>query len=51
VAAPRLPARPLLALGAAAASAQTLPLPAALIRLDSEAGAQLLIDSQARRAY
>jgi Phytochelatin synthase len=31
--------------------AQTLPLPASLIRLDSEAGAQLLIDSQARRAY
>lgn len=34
-----------------AASAQTLQLPPALIRLDSEAGAQLLIDSQARRAY
>lgn len=36
---------------ASATSAQTLPLPPSLIRLDSEAGAQLLIDSQARRAY
>ena len=36
---------------AASTWAQTLPLPPALIRLDSEAGAQLLIDSQARRAY
>lgn len=35
----------------AAAAAQTLALPPALIRLDSEAGAQLLLDSQARRAY
>jgi Phytochelatin synthase len=33
------------------ASPQTLPLPPSLIRLDSEAGAQLLVDSQARRAY
>lgn len=33
------------------ASPQTLPLPPSLIRIDSEAGAQLLIDSQARRAY
>jgi hypothetical protein len=32
-------------------SPQTLPLPPSLIRLDSEAGAQLLLDSQARRAY
>jgi hypothetical protein len=40
----------LLALGAVA-TAQTLALPPDLIRLDSEAGAQLLIDSQARRAY
>jgi hypothetical protein len=38
-------------LAATAALSQTLPLPSALIRLDSEAGAQLLIDSQARRAY
>jgi hypothetical protein len=36
---------------ASLALAETLPLPPALIRLDSEAGAQLLIDSQARRAY
>jgi hypothetical protein len=36
---------------AAAAAAQTLALPPALIRLDSDAGAQLLIDSQARRAF
>lgn len=36
---------------AAAATPQTLPLPPALIRFDSEVGAQLLIDSQARRAY
>lgn len=35
----------------AAATAQTLALPPALIRLDSDAGAQLLLDSQARRAY
>ena len=34
-----------------AAPAQTLALPPSLIRLDSEAGTQLLIDSQARRAY
>jgi len=34
-----------------AAVAETLALPPALIRLDSEVGAQLLIDSQARRAY
>jgi hypothetical protein len=40
----------LLALGAAA-TAETLALPPALIRLDSDAGAQLLLDSQARRAY
>ena len=38
-------------LAVAAATAETLALPPALIRLDSEAGAQLLIDSQARRAY
>lgn len=36
---------------AVSASPQTLPLPPSLIRLDSEAGAQLLVDSQARRAY
>ena len=36
---------------ATAAAAQTLALPPALIRLDSDAGAQLLIDSQARRAF
>jgi hypothetical protein len=36
---------------ATAAAAQTLALPPSLIRLDSEAGAQLLIDSSARRAY
>ena len=36
---------------AAAVAAQTLPLPPSLVRLDSDAGAQLLIDSQARRAY
>lgn len=40
----------LLGLGVAA-TAQTLPLPPSLIRLDSDAGAQLLLDSQARRAY
>ena len=33
------------------ASPQTLPLPPSLIRLDSEAGAQLLVESQARRAH
>ncbi len=38
-------------LAAGAAAPQTLPLPPTLIRLDSEAGAQLLLDSQARRAY
>lgn len=31
------------------ASPQTLPLPPSLIRLDSEAGARLLVESQARR--
>ena len=36
---------------ATAATPQTLPLPQALIRFDSEAGVQLLLDSQARRAY
>ena len=36
---------------ATAAMPQTLALPPALIRLDSDAGAQLLLDSQARRAY
>jgi len=36
---------------AATVAAQTLPLPPSLVRLDSEAGAQLLVDSQARRAY
>jgi len=35
----------------AAARSQTLALPPALIRLDSDPGAQLLIDSRARRAY
>ncbi len=38
-------------LAVTAAWPQTLPLPPALIRLDSDAGAQLFIDSQARRAY
>ena len=38
-------------LATTAVLAETLPLPPALIRLDSEAGAQLFIDSQARRAY
>jgi hypothetical protein len=38
-------------LAAAAAGAQTLPLPPNLVRLDSDEGAQLLVDSQARRAF